>query len=169
MKGRVLDAAGSPVEGVHVVGTCVGGVCRPFPGSEAVTDAQGEFRLPSGTYNIIPVGEIARLLIRLRDGTEHEVAAMPAADGSVSLKLACAQPKLPDVHGPRDVAPQDLAGIVVNTAGEPIEGVEVDAWTWHPGNETRTDSRGWFRLLNLGKDEKIESCSASRATRLVCS
>jgi len=156
LKGRVLDAAGAAVQGVHVVGTCVGGVCQPFPGSDAVTDALGEFRLPSGGFNTIPIGQVARLLIRMGDGTEYESAALPAADGSVTVKLAVLQQKPPQVRGPRDVAPQDLAGIVVDAAGDPIEGVEVDAWTWYPGNETRTDSRGWFRLLNLGKDEKVE-------------
>ncbi len=121
-----------------------------------VTDPEGQFHLPSGLYNTIPIGQIARLLIRLRDGTEHEAAAVPAADGSVAIKLAALQQKLPNVHGPRDVAPQDLAGIVVNKTGEPLGGVDVDAWTWYPGNETRTDARGWFRLLNLGKDGKVE-------------
>lgn len=109
-----------------------------------------------------------------RDGTTGAIAASPQGKAaqsnkapairgtvldpgdSVTLKLAALHQKLSDVHGPRDVAPEDLAGIVVNTAGEPIEGVLVDAWTWYPGNETRTDARGWFRLLNLGKDEKIE-------------
>ncbi|MGO9920510.1 MAG: carboxypeptidase regulatory-like domain-containing protein [Isosphaeraceae bacterium] len=156
VRGRVVDAVGVAVRGAQVAGTCAGGACRPFPGREVVTDAEGEFRLPSGLYNTIPIGQIARLLIRLRDGTEHEAAATPAADGSVTIKLAALHQKLPNVRGPRDVAPQDLAGIVVDTEGEPLGGVEVDAWTWYPGNETRTDKRGWFRLLNLGKDEKVE-------------
>ena len=86
----MLDATGAAVPGAHVVGTCIGGVCRPFPGREAVTDAEGQFRLPSGVYNTIPIGQIARLLIRLRDGSEHEAAALPAADGSVTIKLRCA-------------------------------------------------------------------------------
>ena len=43
--------------------------------------------------------------------------------------------------------------------GRPLEGVEFDAWTWYPGNETHTDARGRFRLKKLNKtnrDRKIE-------------
>jgi len=91
VRGRVLDATGAAVPGVQVVGTCAAGVCRPFPGKAVVTDAEGKFRVPSGQYNTIPIGQIARLLIRLRDGSEHEAPAIPAADGSVTIKLAALQ------------------------------------------------------------------------------
>ena len=48
VRGRVLDATGSPVVGATVVGVCEGSVCVPLPGSETVTDVHGEFRLPAG-------------------------------------------------------------------------------------------------------------------------
>lgn len=54
------------------------------------------------------------------------------------------------------VGDDELVGRVVDSSGEPIEGVEVDAWTWYPGNETRTDKRGRFRLRGLGRREFIE-------------
>jgi BlaR1 peptidase M56 len=88
VRGRVLDAAGSPVIGAKIVGICKGSQCVPLPGTEALTDSQGEFRLPNGYYNTIPIGQTARLLIRLRDGVEHEADALPAADGEVTVKLA---------------------------------------------------------------------------------
>jgi hypothetical protein len=46
--GRVLDAAGAPIAGATVVGLCEGGICRPFGGTETITDARGAFRLPPG-------------------------------------------------------------------------------------------------------------------------
>jgi hypothetical protein len=87
VRGRVLDAAGSPVIGAKIVGICKGSQCVPIPGTEALTDALGEFRLPPGLYNTIPIGQTARLLIRLRDGVEHEADALPEADGEVTVKL----------------------------------------------------------------------------------
>ena len=88
VRGQVLDAAGTPIAGATVVGICEGGFCRPFPGAETVTDARGEFRLPPGLNNTVAIGKPARLLIRLRDGAEHEATAVPAEDGAVTVKLA---------------------------------------------------------------------------------
>jgi protocatechuate 3,4-dioxygenase beta subunit len=54
------------------------------------------------------------------------------------------------------VGEDELVGRVVDSSGEPIEGVEIDAWTWYPGNETRTDKQGRFRLKGLGRRQFIE-------------
>jgi beta-lactamase regulating signal transducer with metallopeptidase domain/protocatechuate 3,4-dioxygenase beta subunit len=159
VRGRVVDTAGAPVAGATIVGTCEGNVCVQFPGKETVTDARGEFRLPEGGYNTIAKGEPARLLVRLRDGAEHEVAVIPGNDGVATVKLALRVEKTAGVDGPKNVGPDELAGVVVDAHGKPLEGVEVDAWTWYPGNETHTDARGWFRLAKLDKshkDRKIE-------------
>jgi len=144
LRGRVLDAVGSPVAGAKVVGVCEGNRCIPFQGSETVTDARGAFRLPDGWNNTIPAGQVARLQILLRDGAQHELAAVPTADGSVTLKLPAVVRAPEGVEGPREVAPDELAGVVVDTRGKPIEGVEIDAWTWYPGHETKTDREGKF-------------------------
>ena len=156
VRGRVIDATGTPIAGATVVGTCEGGVCRPFGGNETVTDARGEFRLPPSLNNTVAVGRPARLLIRLRGGAEHEVATVPANDGTALVRLPVAGEIARKVDGPRDVAPGELAGVVVDTKGKPIGGVDVDAWTWYRGNEARTDARGEFRLRGLGRDRKIE-------------
>ncbi|MEJ7638855.1 MAG: M56 family metallopeptidase, partial [Singulisphaera sp.] len=156
VRGRVLDAAGSPVAGAKVVGVCEGNRCIPFRGSETVTDARGAFRLPTGWNNTIPAGQVARLQILLRDGAEHELAAVPAADGSVTVKLPAVARAPEGVEGPREVAPDELAGVVVDAQGKPIAGVEVDAWTWYPGHETKTDREGKFRVGKLDKDRKVE-------------
>ena len=156
VRGRVLNANGGPVAGATVVGTCEGGVCRPFPGTETVTNTRGEFRLPPSMYNTVAVGKPARLLIRLRDGAEHEAAAVPSNDGAVTVKLPVASAAFKGIDAPRNVAPDELAGVVVDTDGKPIQGAEVDAWTWHPGNEARTDAKGFFRIGHLEKGRKVE-------------
>jgi protocatechuate 3,4-dioxygenase beta subunit len=170
VRGTVVDAAGAPVAGARVVGVCEGSRCVPFAGAEAVTDARGAFRLPAGWNNTIPAGQVARLLIRLRDGAEHEAAARPAADGAVAVRLnavvaAPAPAESPRgavaVEGPREVSADELAGVVVDRNGRPIEGVEAHAWHWVPGHVTRTDAEGVFRLRfpdlpGLPKDERIE-------------
>ncbi len=156
LRGRVLDATSIPIAGATVVGTCEGGVCRQFPGTEAITDARGDFRLPPSLYNTVAIGKPARLLIRLRDGAEHEAATLPAADGVVTVKLPVAGEIANRVEGPREVAPGVLAGVVVDLGGKPIEGAEVDAWTWYPGNEAKTDARGFFRIGNLQKGAKVQ-------------
>ena len=56
----------------------------------------------------------------------------------------------------RAVAPTELAGRVVDEQGRPLEGVNVDAWTWHPGNETKTDADGRFSLSGFENRQKIE-------------
>ncbi len=83
--GRITDDAGRPVPGATV--TCVGEDGRAFGGVDTVTDSAGAFRLPPSPNNSIPIGEAARLRIRLRDGSEHAATAVPADDGSITVKL----------------------------------------------------------------------------------
>ncbi|APW63795.1 carboxypeptidase regulatory-like domain-containing protein [Paludisphaera borealis] len=156
VRGQVVDAANAPVVGANIVGMCEGGLCRPFGGPETLTDAKGEFRLPEGLNNVVAIGKPARLLIRFKDGTEFEAATLPAKDGSVVVQVPVAEKSPAGVEGPRDVAPDELAGIVVDTDGKPIEGAEADVWTWFPGNEAKTDAKGVFRLRKLDKGEKVE-------------
>jgi beta-lactamase regulating signal transducer with metallopeptidase domain len=87
LRGRVLDAAGSPVAGATVVGSCEANMCISFPGKGAVTDARGEFQLPEGGYNTVAKGAPARLLIRLTGGVEHEASSIPTDDGVITVKL----------------------------------------------------------------------------------
>ena len=51
-----------------------------------------------------------------------------------------------DLKLPQDVAPGEIAGVVVDAHGKPLADVLVDAWTWYPGDETRTNADGAFRL-----------------------
>ncbi|WP_442485648.1 carboxypeptidase regulatory-like domain-containing protein [Aeoliella sp. SH292] len=49
-----------------------------------------------------------------------------------------------------------VAGIVLGPDGKPLPGVDVDAWTWHPGNETTTDAEGRFQLTGFTPREAVE-------------
>jgi protocatechuate 3,4-dioxygenase beta subunit len=57
---------------------------------------------------------------------------------------------------PTQAVETELAGVVVDEQGEPLAGVDVDVWTWHPGNETVTDAEGRFRLDGFERRMEIE-------------
>ena len=50
----------------------------------------------------------------------------------------------------------ELAGVVTDESSSPLAGVRVDAWTWHPGNETTTDKEGRFLLSGFERGEAVE-------------
>jgi protocatechuate 3,4-dioxygenase beta subunit len=83
--GRILDATGSPVAGATV--SCIGEEGPIFDGVDAVTDSKGAFQLLPSPNNGVAVGRAAQLRIRLRDGSQQEATAFPAADGSVTIWL----------------------------------------------------------------------------------
>ena len=62
----------------------------------------------------------------------------------------------PGAEQVREVAPNELAGRVVDTDGKPLAGVQVDVWTWHSGNETITDNDGRFILKGFDEKEVVE-------------
>ena len=141
VRGRIVDSAGEPVPRAKIVGICQGALCTPLGGPDTFTDANGVFQLPPNRNNTVAIGAAARLQIVLADGSEHEAAVMPGPGGSVKIKLPILGTKGPHVAGPTEVRPGELAGVVVDPDGKPIEGVEVDAWTWYAGNETKTDAQ----------------------------
>ncbi|MEX0794285.1 MAG: carboxypeptidase regulatory-like domain-containing protein, partial [Pirellulaceae bacterium] len=55
-----------------------------------------------------------------------------------------------------EAAETELAGVVIDAEGNPLAGVDVDVWTWHPGNETTTDAEGRFRLTGLDRLSEVE-------------
>ena len=50
----------------------------------------------------------------------------------------------------------ELAGVVTDANGEPLADVKVDAWTWYPGTETKTDAEGRFLLRGFDRGEAVE-------------
>lgn len=54
------------------------------------------------------------------------------------------------------VAGDEIVGVVLDEQGKPLANVLVDAWTWYPGNETRTDAKGRFRLAGFERDQEVE-------------
>jgi beta-lactamase regulating signal transducer with metallopeptidase domain/thiol-disulfide isomerase/thioredoxin len=90
-----------------------------------------------------------------QSAAEPAAAAQPAA-GTPAKNQAATTKSAPEVDAPRA---DELAGTVVDEAGQPLAGVTVDAWHWAPGNETKTDEQGRFRLTELQDDgarRKIE-------------
>ncbi len=59
-------------------------------------------------------------------------------------------------RAPQEVAADEIAGLVVDEKGNPLPDVTVDAWHWHPGNETKTDENGLFRLKGLDPKERVK-------------
>ncbi len=55
-----------------------------------------------------------------------------------------------------EIGLDELAGVVLDSEGEPLPDVLVDAWSWYPGNETRTDKQGRFRLKMGDASNNIE-------------
>lgn len=55
-----------------------------------------------------------------------------------------------------EIKADELLGVVVDEDGKPLADVLIDAWSWHPGNETRSDAQGRFRLKFDDARSKIE-------------
>lgn len=77
-----------------------------------------------------------------------------AKPDSHSMQTGSGQPE--SARNAVAIADDELAGQVVDEAGQPLAGATVDAWTWYPGNETTTDDKGHFRLTGLDRREPVE-------------
>jgi protocatechuate 3,4-dioxygenase beta subunit len=117
------------------------------------SDARGRFRLDRLPDGPITLGKVVSVRAVTAGGHSYEVNAVAAA-GVVEFRL----PTLlrAKVKSPKDVAVGELAGVVIDEAGRPLEGVNVHVWDWAPGNETRTGKDGVFRLKNLGRGSKVQ-------------
>ena len=93
---------------------------------------------------VAPAG--ALLAVALAVAGLRPLAASPAPRGD---DKPAAKP-----DAPAALAEDEIAGTVVDAEGRPIDGVLVDVWDWYPGNETRTDKQGRFRLSVAARDAK---------------
>src|SRR5438270_10409255 len=118
---------------------------------------------PHSVNNALVFAAIPRSDILARNSGRRDPAARPFEKGvqlrhltiSLILSLSAAY-AFAGEDVPTEVPVGEIAGIVTNEAGQPIEGAVVDAWIWYPGNEVKTDKDGHFHLKNLGNRGPIE-------------
>jgi protocatechuate 3,4-dioxygenase beta subunit len=152
--GQVVDGRGRPILGARIVGVCDQNRCMPLDQPAAVSDALGHFRLVDEAGGQFPVKQASTFQVRLHDGRQFDVPAVPDDRGVVVLKIQALSGN--EVQGPATVAPSEIAGVVVDAEGKPIEGVEVAAYYWIPRPpKTTTDRNGLFRIANLPEDGEI--------------
>lgn len=155
LAGRIVDATDAPLGGARLVaaatvrGTMAG---IPIKQPSAAADAQGRFSLKNRVVSgrPIPPDESVLFQVYLEDGRKFDIAAVPSrAGGEITIKLPTFRDGGPP--GPEQVAPDEIAGLVVDSQGRPIEGVLADAKSRVPGDPDRTDSNGRFRIKGLGR------------------
>jgi len=79
------------------------------------------------------------------------ISQLPDPKNSPKNSTVLKEPQEPEIEL------DELVGIVVDSEGEPLKDVLVDAWSWSPGSETQTNSQGRFRLKKVGEaSRKIE-------------
>lgn len=154
LEGQLVDAQGKPVVNAAVIGTCRGLMCAMPPGPAIATDKDGRFRLDNTPAGPLTPDSVVTLLVKTADGHSYEVNVVGIVPGITKVKVPTASAS--GLKAPRAVQPGELAGVVVNETGKPLADVEVDVWVWYPGNETRTDKEGVFRLKGLGRDSKVQ-------------
>jgi beta-lactamase regulating signal transducer with metallopeptidase domain len=154
LEGQLVDSQDKPVAKATIVGMCRRMVCAPLPGPAIVTDKEGRFRLDRAPDGPLNPNSTLTLLVKTVDGHSYEVNVVGIVPGVMAVKLPTASAAA--LKSPKDVKPGELAGVVVDEAGKPLPGVEVDVWDWYPGNETRTDKDGAFRLKGFDRDEKVQ-------------
>jgi hypothetical protein len=152
--GRIVDATGTPLPGAKLIGVCNQTYCSPLNQSSATADAEGAFSLDTqADGQPIPLNEAVTFQVRLADGQEFDASLVPTGAREVTIKLPTLKHGGP--KGPDQVAPDDLAGIVVDTQGRPIEGVLAHPYSWVPHLRALTDKAGRFRV-KVPEQGKIE-------------
>ena len=150
LAGRVVDATGVPLARAKL--TVIGEVLTT-PRSDrptATTDAEGRFTMqrPVANGRAMPLDATVLLRVQLADGREYSVPVVPhRGGGDLTVRVpafAVGGPK-----GPAAVAPDEIAGLVVDPQGKPIAGVLADVNVWAPDNQTFSDGEGVFRVKGL--------------------
>ena len=153
--GRVVDAAERPIADARVV---VQGAQRFVMGNRnsVTTDAAGRFTATRSVDNqILPSQPGYPVKIQLADGREFDADAVPRSGaGEATVKLPILLANSP--RGPDQVAHDEIAGVVVDAQGRPLEGVLAHAYSWVPKHKAVSDKEGRFRITNLPEEGKLE-------------
>ena len=156
LEGHVLDVRGTPVARAEIIGLCQGGTYQRLGGEKVPTDDQGHFLLAQSPYGSFAPGQATGLQIMMQGGRIFEANTVTVARGQVEVCLPTVVTG--DARGPEVVLPDELAGVVVDDKGSPLEGVHVHVWDWvnEPENQTHTGKDGVFRIKDCGRRAKVE-------------
>ncbi|MBI5431853.1 MAG: sigma-70 family RNA polymerase sigma factor [Planctomycetes bacterium] len=159
IRGRVLDADGAPANGWRVDladGTPYGSSTSTLEGLACGRNAAGVAVAPDGSF------ELGGLLER-----EYRVRAWnPATMAELVSALLRAGERV-ELRAAADLVRPRIAGRVLSTLGEPLQGVSVrcglviakSAWlsqSIHRNAETDADGR--FELRNVGREAQLSLC-----------
>ncbi|HLJ95276.1 MAG TPA: carboxypeptidase regulatory-like domain-containing protein [Gemmataceae bacterium] len=155
LAGRVVDMRGRPVPQAEIIGLCRAGTCTRLGGPKVTTDADGRFQIDHGPQGAFMLGDATAFQVKVPGGNVFEVSIIAAKD-QVELRLPTISGT--EIEAPQDVQPNDLAGVVVDEKGQPLEGVHVHVWDWvdRPENQAHTGKDGIFRIRNCGRNQKVE-------------
>jgi hypothetical protein len=134
--------------------------CFDMPAPASLADDQGRFTMPELPDGYEP-GRLVPLSVQTSDGQSFETSYLPAFQTKTVDDVEVFEGKMVDVYlpthmhpraaAPRDVADDELAGVVVDARGQAIEGVEVALYeAVPPGVVTNTDGEGRFSIKNVG-------------------
>jgi beta-lactamase regulating signal transducer with metallopeptidase domain/protocatechuate 3,4-dioxygenase beta subunit len=154
LEGRLVDIQGKPVARATIVGMCRTMMCVPIRGPAIVTDKDGRFQLEQGPDGPLTPNSVVSLLVKTANGHSYEVNVVGIIPGVTPVTLPTTSAA--KLKTPKDVKRDDLAGVVVDENGKPLEGVHVHAWDWVPNHQTRTDKDGVFHLKNVAQEGKVE-------------
>ncbi len=150
LTGQIVDATGKPLGGAKLAAAPQTTRMPPVETASTVADAEGRFVLRNKVADgqAVPLGQSVLFQVFLTDGRSFSTTAVPSrSPAATTIKLPTFAAGGP--VGPDQVAADEVAGLVVDAQGRPIEGVLADVNTRVPGREARTDAAGLFRVKGL--------------------
>ncbi len=154
LTGRVTDITGKPIPHVKISALKHSSPCGDFATDPVSASYDGQFALPYSPNGPLELGRSIPLRVELPDGRRFEANALVVKEGVAEVRL----PTFPEIMGPQDVKPNEIAGIVVDEKGKPLAGVKVHMWDWvdKPENYTFTGPDGMFRFKDCGDEREVE-------------
>jgi len=160
-KSQTAPAQTAPAQAAAGAQAASGPVEVPYVAPGLRAELIRYLRSPSGSTSFgvhrsvqVPSGET--LTIDADRITDQELTNYRQIGPALGAEESSPRDRSGQPEEPRAVQPGQLSGQVVDASGRPLPGVEVDAWTWHPGNETRTGEDGRFQLNGFEPGEEVE-------------